>query len=207
MPRNLSKPKTLSKLLKKITDLEPQIHSLKLLLNKKNNSSSSNYRPRRAITPDVLQSKDDECGSEITSAGATPTIEPGANHKKLMKPNCSLAKNPQFRTKIIKTGSRNFVLGTSRIRRIRHLHPRQLGGRDTKVHSYPGSTLDDLIQVCADYPKKKMNTVILGAGFNDSNKMESHIKQKWIKLISILLEKFQPTKFLVPLTISHFLQD
>ena len=57
-----------------------------LHLTKKNNSSSSNYRPRRAITPDVLQSKDDECGSEMTSAGATPTIEPGANHKKLMKP-------------------------------------------------------------------------------------------------------------------------
>ena len=47
-----------------------------------------------------------------------------------------------------------------------------------------------------------MNTVILVAGFNDSNKMDCDIKQKWIKLISVLSEKFQPTKLIVLLTIS-----
>ena len=82
MPQKLSQPKTLSKLRKKIKDLEQEIHSLKLL-NKNKNNLSSNCRPRRAITPDVHQSTDDECGSEMTSASATPTIEPGADHKRL----------------------------------------------------------------------------------------------------------------------------
>ena len=60
--------------------------------------------------------------------------------------------------------------------------------------------IDGLIQGCADYPKKKMNTVTLVAVFNDSNKMEIDIKQSWI-MISILLEKFQPTKIIVSITI------
>ena len=39
-----------------------------------------------AITSDVHQSKDDECGSEMTSASATPTIKPETDHKKVMIP-------------------------------------------------------------------------------------------------------------------------
>ena len=138
MPQKLSEPKTLPKVLKKIKDLEQEIHSSKLLLNKNKNNLSSNYRPRIAITSDVHQSKDDECGSEMTSASATPTIKPGADNKKVMIPRAKEQKNPRFRTKLTKTESRSFVLGTSR---IRYLDPRRLGGRDTEVHSYPGSTL------------------------------------------------------------------
>ena len=81
MTQKFSQPKTLPKLLQKIKDNEQEIHSLKLLINKnKINLSSSNYRPRRAITLDVHQSTDDEYGSEMTSASATPTHEPGADH-------------------------------------------------------------------------------------------------------------------------------
>ena len=69
---------------KKIEDLEQEMHSLKLKLNRNKKCSCSSYRPKRAFTPVVHQSTGDGCESEVISAGTTVTIDIEADHIKVM---------------------------------------------------------------------------------------------------------------------------
>ena len=81
----------------------------------------------------------------------------------------------RFRTKYLKNTTRNFILGAYR---VKYRDPRAIGGHDTEVHSYPGPKIDKLAQLCATYPARKLLTVVIVAGFNDSNKMEGDMKDK-----------------------------
>ena len=89
----------------------------------------------------------------------------------------------------------NLVIRTSRTKYIRS---KDIGAA---VHSYRGDSLLELCNLIQQYPQRKINTLIIVAGFND-HRDAATFTDNWKFLIQLVYLKFQPRNLIIPKTIA-----
>ena len=89
----------------------------------------------------------------------------------------------------------SLVLGTSR---TEHLRPGNIGAT---IHSYRGATLQQLSQVIDQYPRRRLKTVTIIAGFNDHREQARTFVSDWSVLLQKIIQKFNPLQIIASKTV------
>ena len=102
----------------------------------------------------------------------------------------------RFEPRQLSQRTTNLVIGTSRTKYIRS---KDIGAA---VHSYRGASLLELCNLIQQYPQRKINTLIIVAGFNDHRDAATTFTDNWKFLIQLVYLKFQPRNLIIPKTIA-----
>ena len=92
----------------------------------------------------------------------------------------------RFQPRQLHWRSQRLVIGTSR---TKYINPRNV---NASVHSYRGARLAELRQLVCEYKPKKLDTVVLVAGFNDNRSSPRKFYDDWKLLIEEIYRKFSP---------------
>lgn len=102
----------------------------------------------------------------------------------------------RFTPRTLNPNTSNLVIGTSR---TKYIQSRQVGAA---IHSYRGATLSELCNLVEQYPRQKLNRVIVIAGFNDHRHIAADFIENWKYLIQLICLKFNPSLLVIPKTIA-----
>ena len=105
---------------------------------------------------------------------------------------------PRFQARRIPDFSQKLVIGTSKTKYIKPALVK------STIHSYLGTTLQDLHETVLQYRPKRLNTVTIFAGLNDNRLHPQEVEQKWKNLINLITNKFQPKILIIPKTNQSF---
>ena len=92
----------------------------------------------------------------------------------------------RFEPRQLSQRTTNLVIGKSRTKYIRSKDI------DAAVHSCRGVSLLQLCNLITQYPQRKINTLIIVAGFNNHREAATTFTDNWKFLIQLVYLKFQP---------------